>query len=71
MQWHQAMEDWLAMHIPPDVFIHSKMCVQELFWVHVCVFSCSTGQYPVFPDHRNEYGKCHVSDLPETVPRDI
>lgn len=36
--------------------------------IFVCVLSGHQGQYPVLLDHRNEYGECHVSDLPETVP---
>lgn len=44
---------------------------QKYSQLHVCVFSCSTRQYPLLPDHRNEYGECHVSNLAETVSGNI
>lgn len=48
-----------------------EMKVKELFQLHVCVFSRSTRQHPLLPDHRNEHGECHVSNLAETVSGNI
>lgn len=47
------------------IFIQTKF-ILDCF---TCLFlSGHQGQYLVLPDHRNEYGECHVPDLPETVP---
>lgn len=50
-----------------EVFEGGKIILPLL--MHFCVFfSGHQGQYPVLPDHRNEYGERHVSDFSETVP---